>query len=224
MASGLLRFVPMLVVIAAIEAAIAARLPMPPGMAFWNLDVPKIDAPLAVFFSEALRDGHLPLWNDRLGLGFPLYAEGQIGAFYPPNWLIFQLEPLAALDATRVLHLTAAGVGTGLLAIRLAGSRTGAIVATSVAVLGGAIVTKLEWTNLVAAYAWLPWILLPLARRPAPTRLGLVGAGIAWGIQALAGHPNVWLLTGVSAAVLLIGHRPANLLSVCRGGVWKFEI
>ena len=203
-ASGLIRFVPMLVVITVIEAAIAARLPMPAGMALWNLDVPKIDAPLAVFFSEALRDGHLPLWNDRLGLGFPLYAEGQIGAFYPPNWLIFQLDPLAALDASRVLHLAAAGVGTGLLAIRLAGSRTGAIVATSVAVLGGTIVTKLEWTNLVAAYAWLPWILLPLARRPAPTRLGLVGAGIAWGIQALAGHPNVWLLTGASAVVLLV--------------------
>ncbi len=203
-ASGVLRFIPMLVVIAAIEATIAARLPTPPGMALWNLDVPKIDAPLAVFFSEALRDGHLPLWNDRLGLGFPLYAEGQIGAFYPPNWLIFQLEPLVALDVSRVLHLTAAGLGTGLLAIRLAGSRSGAIVATSVAMLGGAIVTKLEWTNLVAAYAWMPWILLPLARRPGPTRLGLVGAGIAWGIQALAGHPNMWLLTGVSAAVLLI--------------------
>lgn len=203
-APGLIRFLPMLVVVAAVEAMLAARLPAPPGTTLWNLDIPKIDAPLAVFFHEALRGGGLPLWNDRLGLGFPLYAEGQIGAFYPPNWLIFRLEPLAALDVSRVVHLVAAGVGTGMLAIRLAGSRSGAIVATTVAVLGGAIVTKLEWTNLVAAYAWIPWVLLPLSRRPAPTRVGLVAGAIAWGVQALTGHPNVWLLTGVCAAVLLL--------------------
>ena len=71
----------------------AARLSGPAGEWLWNLDIPKIDYPLAVFFHEALRPGRLPLWNDRLGLGFPLYAEGQIGAFYPPNWLLFQLTP-----------------------------------------------------------------------------------------------------------------------------------
>ena len=66
---------------------------MPPGMTLWNLDLPKIDSPLAVFFHEALAAGRLPLWNDRLGLGFPLYAEGQIGAFYPPNWAPVPARP-----------------------------------------------------------------------------------------------------------------------------------
>ncbi len=206
-APGLIRFIPMLVAIAAIEAVIAARLPVQPGMALWNLDIPKIDAPLAVFMSEALHQGRLPLWDQRLGLGFPLYAEGQVGAFYPPNWLIFQLAPLDALAVSRVVHLAAAGIGSGLLAIRVTGSRTGAVVAGSVAILGGAIVSKLEWTNLVAAYAWLPWILLPLVRRPSPTRGGLVVAGLLWGLQALAGHPNTWLLTGISAIVVLVATR-----------------
>ena len=205
--------VPSLLVIALIEALIATRLPMPPGMTLWNLDVPKIDAPLAVFMSEALDQGRLPLWNDRLGLGFPLYAEGQIGALYPPNWVLFQLDPLDALAASRVVHLVAAGLGTGLLALRVTGSRPGAVVATSVAVLGGAIATKLEWTNMVAAYAWLPWVLLPLSRRPTPTRVGLLMAGIAWGLQALAGHPNTWLLTGIAAATLLVAtHRDRGLV------------
>ena len=203
-APGVEGFLPVLIVLSAVFAMLAARLPAPPDMALWNLDLPKIDAPLAVFFHEALARGTLPLWNDRLGLGFPLYAEGQIGAFYPLNWFIFQAEPAAALAISRTVHLTIVGVGTGLLALRLAGNRTGAVLATAVAILGGAIVTKLEWTNLVAAYAWLPWILLPLARRPAPTRVGLVVAGMLFGLQALAGHPNIWLLTGMSAAVLLV--------------------
>ena len=144
----------------------------------WNLDMPKIDYPLAVFANEALASGHLPLWNDRLGLGFPLYAEGQIAAFYPPSWLVFRLEPITALDVYRVLHLAWAGLGAGLLVLRLRGSRPGAVIAVLVAVLGGGIVAKLEWHNLVAAYAWLPWVLLPLIRRPRPTRAGLVVAGV----------------------------------------------
>src|SRR5436309_15827350 len=85
-----------LALISLAAGAWAARLFRDPGEWLWNLDLPKIDYPLAVFFHDALAGGRLPLWNDQLGLGFPLYAEGQIGAFYPLNWLLFQLPPLAA--------------------------------------------------------------------------------------------------------------------------------
>lgn len=185
-------------------AVVSARVGFGAGGWLWNLDLPKIHYPLATFFHEAVTEGRLPLWSDRLGMGYPLYAEGQIGAFYPPNWLIFRLDPLAAMDLSRLLHLALAGVGAGLLALRVSGSRPGALVAILVTVLGGAIVTKLEWWNLVAAYGWLPWVLLPLAGRSAPTRRAVVVAGVLWGIQALTGHPNAWLLTGLAALVLLI--------------------
>ena len=91
---------------------------------------------------------------------------------------------------TRVVHLAFAGWGPACSSLRLRGSRPGAVIAALVAVLGGAITAKLEWHNLVAAYAWLPWVLLPLVRRPRPTRGGLVAAGLLFGIQALAGHPE----------------------------------
>ncbi len=185
-------------------AVVAARVSFDGTEWLWQLDIPKIDWPLAVFFHRALDAGRLPLWDDTLGLGFPLYAEGQVGAFYPPNWLLYRLPPLTALDVVRVLHLALAGTGTGLLVLRTSGSRTGAVLAAIVAALGGAIVAKLEWTNVVEAYGWVPWVLLPLVRRPGPTRCGLVAGGILWGVQALAGHPNVWLLTGLAAAVFLV--------------------
>jgi hypothetical protein len=197
-----------LLVVSLVAAALSARVTFGATGWLWNLDLPKIHYPLASFFHEALAAGHLPLWNDRLGMGFPLYAEGNIEAFYPPNWLIFRLEPLAAMDATRLLHLTAAGVGTGLLALRVSGSRPGSVVAALVAVLGGAIVTKLEWWNMVAAYGWMPWVLVPLASPRAVRLRDAVLAGGLWGIQALAGHPNTWLLTGIAALVLLLLGRP----------------
>ncbi len=207
------RWLLILAIACTLLAVVAARLSGPSGPWLWNWDLPKVDFPLAALFHAALRDGHLPLWSDDLGLGFPLYAEGQIGAFYPPNWLLYQLPPLVALDVSRVLHLAMAGVGAGILTGRLSGSRTGSLAAAAVVVLGGAITAKLQWTNLVVAYAWLPWVLVPLVRRPAPTALGLAAAGLAWGLQALAGHPNTWLLTGLAAVVLLaaISPRPRTL-------------
>jgi hypothetical protein len=193
-----------LVMVSAAGAVLAARISFGADVWLWNLDMPKIHYPLAVFFHDALEAGGLPLWEDQLGLGFPLYAEGQIGAFYPLNWVIFRFDPLVALDLTRLVHLTLAGTGAGLLALRVAGSRPGALVAALIVVLCGAIVTKLEWWNLVAAYAWMPWVLLPVAGRAAARRSDVALAGVMWGIQALAGHPQTWLLTGLAGTLLLL--------------------
>ena len=205
--AALLPAVVLLGLLAVFAAAWAARIVETPDRWLWNFDMPKIDYPLAVYAHEALANGQLPLWNDRLGLGFPLYAEGQVAPFYPPSWIAFQLSPFVALDLYRVMHLAFAGLGAGLLVLRIRGSRPGAVVAVLVAILGGAIVAKLEWHNLVAAYAWLPWILLPLVRQPRPTRQGLVTSGVLFGVQALAGHPNTWLLTGIVVGVVLVAGR-----------------
>jgi hypothetical protein len=193
-----------LVGISVVSALIAARITFGLDGWLWNLDLPKIHYPLAALYHGALADGRLPIWSDNLGLGFPLYAEGQIGAFYPINWLIFQLEPLMAMDVSRLFHLAMTGVGTGLLALRLSGSRAGALLAAGAIILCGATITKLEWWNMTAAFAWAPWVLLPLAARRAPRRGELVAAGVLWGVQALTGHPQTWMLTGVVALILLV--------------------
>jgi hypothetical protein len=203
-----------LTVVSFVAAVVAARYQGLAGPWLWNFDMPKIDYPLASFYHDALRAGRLPLWNDQLGLGYPLYAEGQIGPFYPPNWVLFQFPPMLALDMSRILHLTIAGAGAGWLVLTMSGSRTGAFVAALVAVLGGAITAKLEWHNLVAAYAYAPWVLVPLVRRPHPTGRGLAAAGILFGIQALTGHPNTWLLTGVAAVLVMLATNPRPMTLV----------
>jgi hypothetical protein len=179
------------------------------GPWLWNFDMSLANYPFASYFHEALLKGTLPFWNDRVGMGFPLYAEGQIGALYPPNWLIYQLPPLVALDVARIVHLLLAGVGGGLIVLRMTGSRTGAATTAIVVVLCGGIASKLEWTQVVTVFGWMPWVLLPLLwRRPRPTRGLVVLAGVFWGIQALGGHPPYWVLTGIAAAVILLAQSP----------------
>ncbi len=50
--------------------------------------------PWAKFLQDSLRHFSLPWWTSQIQSGFPLLAEGQIGAFYPPNIVFLFLLPL----------------------------------------------------------------------------------------------------------------------------------
>src|SRR5262249_37714803 len=97
--------------VSTVAALIAVRFGGPDGPWLWNYDMAPFMAPFATLLHEAVSAGRLPLWHDTVAMGMPIAAEGQMGALYPPNWLIFQLPPLAGLDATRIIHLVLAGVG-----------------------------------------------------------------------------------------------------------------
>lgn len=201
-------YVGLLAALAGMSALIATRFGTLVGRLVYNYDSP-VDFFLPSLFHQSLREGRLPLWSDKLGLGFPLYAEGKIAAFYPPHWLIYQLPALDAVQVTLLMHLVFLGLGTALLVRSLSnGQRSPAIFAAAAIPLVGGLVAKLEWTNMVEAFAWLPWILLPLLRHGAPTRRDIALGGMAWGAQALLGHPNVWLLSGLTAFAVLISSGP----------------
>lgn len=50
--------------------------------------------PWAKFYQESVRSGNLPWWTTHNQCGFPLLAEGQIGAFYPLNYLFLKFLPV----------------------------------------------------------------------------------------------------------------------------------
>jgi len=185
-------------------AIVAVRFGGPDGPWLWNYDLPPFMYPFAGILHDAVSAGRIPLWTDAVAMGMPLAAEGQIGALYPPNWLIFQLPPLLALDATRVIHLVLAGVGSGLVTLRLSGSRTGMLLTSLIVVLGGGIAGKLEWHQLVVVYGWLPWMLLALLwERPGPSYRAVGIAGIVLGVAALAGYPPMWTLMGIAGVAAI---------------------
>src|SRR5439155_7290773 len=56
-------------------------------------DLPLYHVPQAVFASQSLRNGHLPLWDPSTYCGRPLYAEVQAAYFYPFRILTVLLIP-----------------------------------------------------------------------------------------------------------------------------------
>jgi len=63
------------------------------------------------FALDAIRSGHLPLWNPYLGNGAPLIANHQSAVFYPPNWISLLLPLDYSLGWLAALHLIWAGTG-----------------------------------------------------------------------------------------------------------------
>jgi hypothetical protein len=61
--------------------------------------------PWAVFLAERLKEFQLPWWTSRFQCGFPLLAEGQVGAFYPINlFFYFLFSPFVAYTYGILTH------------------------------------------------------------------------------------------------------------------------
>src|SRR5579859_1470497 len=74
------------------------------------------------YFSDALRNGHLPFWTPYIFAGFPFLADLQVGAWYPLNWPFFiaGLSP-ASLNGELLVHTLVACGGAYVLMVRSGG-------------------------------------------------------------------------------------------------------
>ncbi|MFM8274004.1 MAG: hypothetical protein ACKODX_16965, partial [Gemmata sp.] len=70
--------------------------------------------PAKLFLNRAWRaDGELPLWNPHHFCGSPFAHDIQVGAFYPPNAVVYLVPEYAvgaALSWVIALHVLAAGL------------------------------------------------------------------------------------------------------------------
>ncbi len=169
---------------------------------FYVGDIYRLGYPARLAYAQALRQGHIPLWTpDALG-GYPVLAEGQTGSYYPLNLLLYRLLPITlALNYSVLLSFWIAGAGAFAYA-RTVGLRRGpAFLSGCVFMLGGFLPDHLDHLNMLAAAAWLPLLLWALERalqRPGWRPWTLVA--VIFGVQGLAGHPQVSLLTALLAA------------------------
>ena len=163
--------------------------------------------PQKQFFAERLADGEFPLWNNRSGFGYPLVAESQTGAFYPPHLLIYPLLDVnEGYNAVQILHYIMAFAFTWLLARELGLRPFGAILAALIYVYGWFPARMcLEWA--IIGGTWLPLSLWWLERflKTSHWRY-LSGLSVTIGMQLLAGHFNLAFISLV-LLVLFLGLR-----------------
>jgi hypothetical protein len=172
------------------------------GGVFFVQDMMVQNVPFRHFLHEALADWRLPLWEPRINAGFPLYAEGQVGALYPPNWVgAALLSPSQAVTWSVLLHLWLAAAGSFLYLHRGLGTGRGAALTAGLSYgLSGYLVVRAMSPNFVAAAAGIPYLFLLIEtglRRRQPAVIG--AAGFVFALQLLAGHPQVAAYAAVAA-------------------------
>ncbi|MGE3269831.1 MAG: YfhO family protein [Chloroflexota bacterium] len=157
--------------------------------------------PVFAVLHAAVRSGELPLWTPDVFGGFPLFAEGQIGALYPPALVAARLaSTVEGFLLVRVFHIAVATLGAYFLARALGNGRCGAVVGGLAFGLGSFVIAQQHHANLLAAAVWLP-LLLALVEL-ALSRQGWIGHGLlglaalVLGMAALATHVQPLMLTG----------------------------
>ncbi len=88
---------------------------------FYSGDHRQQHYPWAFFYAKQLNQGVLPWWTSLFGCGFPLLAEGQVGALYLPNFLFYKFFPFDFAYTYNILFHYVLGAGFFYLLVRSRG-------------------------------------------------------------------------------------------------------
>jgi hypothetical protein len=128
---------------------------------FGRSDIWNFNYPLKDFLSSSLKQGQLPFWSKDIGTGFPVFAEGQIGALFLPNLILFGLLPTwLAWNLNYLLIFTLNGIGSYLFFHKQACSKFASLVVAVAYSFSAFIVVHIIHTNAVQAISLFPWLLL----------------------------------------------------------------
>ena len=161
------------------------------------------------FAAGALSQGRLPFWNPHLYGGAPFIGDIQAGFLYPPNLLLFLLNPsfdYRWMQWLSIGHLWWAGLGVYALVRTLGHSRPAALLAAVAFGLCDVLFIHLGNLNLIAVLSWSGWILAACHRML--TRGSLVWAGVAallFAIANYAGHAQSSYYLGIAVGVYTVG-------------------
>jgi len=195
-------------------------------------DVVLQDLPQSKIVHEALEAGRLPLWTPDEYFGYPFYAEGQAGVFYPPALLTHKLV-LATTPGTTFpgsapwqrafalelfAHHLAFALLIYLLARHLSSSPPAALMAALAVGFGGFATGHMVHQNVVRSLPYLPLLWLFSLRASengdAGTARDVAFHAVVLALLFLAGHHQTAFLIAL-AWVAWVAH-----LEQSRGGPW----
>lgn len=172
------------------------------GMFYFG-DIARFFYPTRVLYANALSAGRLPLWAPEILMGFPLFAEMQTGALYPPHLLLYRLLPIdLAINYDILLHLAWLAAGLYLFARTRGISVPGSTIVAFAFAAGGFGAGRITHMSVLAVAAWLPWTLLVYEKwRQRPKFSYWLLLVVIFALQLVAGHPQFILLNAMTFAV-----------------------
>lgn len=127
-------------------------------------DLFSFNYPVKKLLYDSLRNGQIiPLWTDLIGNGYPMFAEGQLGALYPLQLLILILPfsfPHAFVIYTLLQYFLAGLFIFILLRQSFTLSKKSSLIGSLVYMFCGTSLTNLQHINVLSVMIYLPLDLL----------------------------------------------------------------
>jgi hypothetical protein len=127
---------------------------------FYYRDIHLQWQPQTEAFVRSIAAGSWPLWNPDRCFGQPLLANPNTQILYPPTWLNLVIKPWTYYTLYVVGHVLLCGVGVYALGRRLGLSRPASLLAGTLTMASGPLLSLTNLWNHLAGAAWVPWIVL----------------------------------------------------------------
>jgi hypothetical protein len=175
-------------------------------------DMANLVLPWMQFQAGEWHEGRFPMWDPNSWTGQPLFGQGQPGAAYPLNWLMFWM-PLNAHGWLRqdvlhwyyvLIHFLAA-LTCYALARELGRSRGASIIAGCIFSFAG-YVAYTDWPQMLNGAVWAPLVFLYMFRVARGERVlaSSLLSGFFLGVTWLVGHHQLPLFVSIASAILWI--------------------
>lgn len=128
---------------------------------FGGSDMWQLNLPAKFFLSQSLKNNQLPVWNQNIGLGFPMTAEGQIGAFNLTNLIFFKFLPfIYAFNLGFVFIFAFTGIGAYLYLRNIKINRLVSLFSALSFSYSAFFACHISHFNLIQTASFLPWLFL----------------------------------------------------------------
>jgi len=111
------------------------------------------------YYAQELKNNRIPIWNPKIGTGYPTLAEGQTGIFFSPNLIFFRLLPFVwAYNVSILFAFFTAATGTYFFCRSLRLNRLSSTYAGIIFSLGGFFIVHVQHHNLLQTATLMPWL------------------------------------------------------------------
>ena len=157
--------------------------------------------------SSQILQGRIPAWTSQIASGFPLLAEGQIGYFYPFNFLFAHMtDPAIGYNAQILFHFVLGGLIFYCCCLHWKMSFPAAVYASILYVFGSARAGHFYNQNSQKVLVWFPLSLLLVDKLiEKVTLLKVVGLAAVFALSWVAGYQQfAAYAVGVAGIYLMV--------------------
>jgi len=177
---------------------------------FGTSDLIDQNIPFRKILIDSLRQGKLPLWVSAMGQGFPLFAEGQVGALNLFNLIPSLIFPLdVSLNVTYFLIFSLLAISTYLYIRRLGLSSWAGLVAALTLTFSAKTVVSIHHINLLLSFSFFVLCLFIVESfLQSQKKRWLLFLAFSFSQLIFAGHPQILFYS----ALFLVGYIAFRLL------------